>query len=261
MKLGLLSDLHHEPAPPTPRRWINAYDPANVLARVAAALAWFAAEAVDRVVVAGDLVEVAKPDAYDDVLQTLTVCALPVGLVGGNHDWSDDGLLARKSAEHGCRLLDGVTDDGIGGVAAAPTPLFHSTARPADEARVIVSHFPVLSEATALADAGLPYPGDLTDRAELAAELKAAGAPRLVLSGHIHARCSRAQANLLQLSTGALIEPPHEAAIVTIGADGTEVERRVRRFGPAAAVEPVFAAAYEQWRWQDAWTLTMRDES
>ena len=55
---------------------------------------------------------------------------------------------------------------------------------------VVASHFPILSEASRVAAAGLPYAGDLVNRADLEAQLRSDPRPKLVLSGHIHARCS-----------------------------------------------------------------------
>lgn len=252
MKLGVLSDLHHEPAPPRRRSWINTYDPAGLLPRVAAALEWFLAEEVDGVVISGDVVEAPAADAYDDVLSALTGSGLAVSLVGGNHDWSSENMLAAKAREHRCTVLTAASGDTLAGIEAAPGDgHFASTAVPA--ARVVVSHFPVLSEAERLAAAGLPYPGDLSDRAEVARRLQALHGPVIVLSGHIHTRCTRAENDLLQLGAAAMIEPPHDAAVVTVSDDATAVRRECRRFGPAASVDPVFADDVEQWRWDDGW--------
>ena len=77
--------------------------------------------------------------------------------------------------------------------------------------------------------------------------------PKLVLSGHIHARCATTAGSLLQLTVGALIEPPFDATIVDI--DPEVVSRSARRLGPVAEPDPVFAADEERWRWDGhAWT-------
>ena len=70
-----------------------------------------------------------------------------------------------------------------------------------------------------MAAAGLPYAGDLVNRADLERELRADPRPTLVLSGHIHARCSTHDGPLLQLTVGAVIEPPFDATLVEIDAD------------------------------------------
>jgi predicted phosphodiesterase len=253
MRLGVLSDLHHEPAPTGRRRWINPYDPTGLLPRIAEALEWFAAAHVDRVVVTGDLVEAPSSTAYDDVLSACTQPGFPVAVVGGNHDWSPEHLLREKAHEHGCALLRAATGDELAAVEAEPAAaLFASTAVPTS-GNVVVSHFPVLSEVERLTAAGLPYPGDLDDRADVARHLQSLGRPLIVLSGHIHARCTRADGNILQLGAAAMIEPPHDAAVVTVSSDATVVTRECRRFGPVAAVDPVLADDVEQWRWDGGW--------
>ena len=119
---------------------------------------------------------------------------------------------------------------------------------------VVASHFPLLSEASRVAAAGLPYAGDLVNRADLEAQLRSDPRPKLVLSGHIHARCSTHDGPLLQFTVGAVIEPPFDATLVEI--DGTSVRRTARRLGEIAVTDPVFAADDERWQWTgDRWEL------
>jgi hypothetical protein len=119
---------------------------------------------------------------------------------------------------------------------------------------VIASHFPLLSEASRVAAAGLPYAGDLVNRLDLDGRLRSDGRPKLVLSGHIHARCSTHDGPLLQFTVGALIEPPFDATLVEI--DGTSVRRTARRLGEIAVTDPVFAADDELWEWTgERWEL------
>ena len=120
---------------------------------------------------------------------------------------------------------------------------------------VVASHFPVLSEASRVAAAGLPYAGDLVNRPDLQGRLQSDPRPKLVLSGHIHSRCSTHDGTLLQFTVGALIEPPFDATIVEI--DGMSVRRTARRLGEIAVTDPVFAADDERWQWTGgSWTLT-----
>ena len=102
-----------------------------------------------------------------------------------------------------------------------------------------------------MAGAGLPYAGDLVNRAEVEAELRADPRPKLVLSGHIHARCSAGDGALLQFTVGAMIEPPFDATIVEIDAAAGSVRRTARRLGEIAVTDPVFAADEEHWQWVD----------
>lgn len=219
---------------------------------------------MDALAIVGDVVEVAEERAFDTALSAVTAAGLPTAMVAGNHDWRADDLARAKAAEHSIDFLGGAISQGdlaLSGVTAGPlrsaSGPFETTDYPAGAgARIIVSHFPILSEAQRLAAVGLPYPGDLIDRAQLEQRLQVRHEPRIVLSGHIHARCARAQGSLLQLSSGALIEPPYDAAIVTIAAENLTVTRETRRLGPVAAIEPVFAADYERWIWRDSrWEL------
>jgi hypothetical protein len=116
---------------------------------------------------------------------------------------------------------------------------------------VVASHFPLLSEASRLAAAGLQYPGDLVNRADLEDRLVADARPKVVLCGHIHARCSTYHGPLLQLTVGALIEPPFDATIVELDPVGLSVRRTARRLGAIAAVDPVFAGDDERWQRTD----------
>ena len=47
--------------------------------------------------------------------------------------------------------------------------------------------------------------------------------------------------------SGAMIEPPFDAAIVEI--DATSVRRTTRRLGEIPVTDPVFSADEERWQW------------
>ena len=92
------------------------------------------------------------------------------------------------------------------------------------------------------------------NRADLEAQLRSDQRPKLLLSGHIHARCSNQSGPLLQFTVGAVIEPPFDATLVEI--DATSVRRTARRLGEIAVTDPVFAADDERWQWSgDRWEL------
>jgi len=119
------------------------------------------------------------------------------------------------------------------------------------EPLVLLSHYPALSLATAVCDEGFPYPGDLRDRRELAALLGARRAPTLVLGGHVHARASRAEGPVLQLTGGSLVEPPYECALIDVEAPAhglLAVTRECLRLRePDGPREPVLAPEREAW--------------
>jgi hypothetical protein len=153
-------------------------------------------------------------------------------------------------------MLAGLTDpltaievagERIAGVAIerGGDDAFRWVGEPETGTAVVVSHFPVLSREERLTSRGFKYAGDLANRAKL--EKRVAGdGPVVVLSGHIHAREAHASGAVLQLSAGALIEAPHEIAIVDV--ERGSARRRVSVLGQRVAPhDPVFAPADETW--------------
>lgn len=259
MRIGVLSDLHCE-LEPSGSRWINAFEPEHLDERTDTALAWFSESGVDLILLLGDIVQFANPPDLEHAFARLAAAEVaPLATVSGNHDLRLEDAFAERAAAHGIRLLHeqplaAVAGVGIGRGAAPPQYVGRLDGRgEAADLAVVASHFPLLSEAPRVAAAGLPYPGDLVNRGELERELRAGPEPTLVLSGHIHARCSRHDGTLLQLTVGALIEPPFDATLVEI--DGTSVRRTARRLGEVAVTDPVFAADDERWLWTgDGWS-------
>src|SRR5215207_2259379 len=205
-----------------PAAWHNPFDFAGLPARIDAARAAFERAAIDAVVLSGDVAHAGDEASCRAVLEGLTErLESPVLVVAGNHD-----CLERDDRLEGCvgsrgRMLPGagIELDGlhVAGVAierdGAGAFRWNGAGSLAGGERsgVVVSHFPVLSRAGRLAERGLAYPGDLANRPALRERLLGA-APVVVLCGHIHARDSHAEGNILQLCAGALVEPPHEVA-------------------------------------------------
>lgn len=258
MRIGVLSDLHCE-LEPTGSRWINVYEPEQLDRRTDAALEWFSEDRVDLILLLGDVVQFANPDDLAHVFARLAAAEVaPLATVSGNHDLRLGEQFAECARSHGIRLLhdepldlDGVAVSGVG-VDRGPAPPQYVGRLGGWEGEdglvVVASHFPLLSEASRVAGAGLPYAGDLVNRAELEAELGSDGRPKLVLCGHVHARCSTQQGPLLQFMVGAVIEPPFDATIVEVDAAGRSARRTSRRLGEIAVTDPVFAADDERWQ-------------
>jgi predicted phosphodiesterase len=272
LRVGVLSDLHCSVDPDERASWHNPYDFAGLAARIDSAIAWFAAEDVDRVVLAGDLTHHAHAPALQVVLQRcLRACPQALLVVAGNHDVGgrtppEDEIvgactprlaLARPAGDrHGDVRLAGVhVERGEG--------WFHATLRepPAvgawgEDPVLLISHFPLLSHAVVIAEHGLAHPGDMLDRAAIAQRLIERSAPTVVVSGHVHARVTDARGSVLQLTQAALIEPPFDAAIVELApqpAGGLHVTRRTLRAGPARAhYEPAFADPDGAWSFDGA---------
>ena len=258
VRLGVLSDLHCE-LEPTGSRWINRFEPEQLDRRLDAALSWFAEARVDLILVLGDLVQFANPGDLEHAFGRLaTADVAPLATVNGNHDLRLGDEFAASARRHGIRLLHeeplvlagvALTGVGIGAGLARPQYVGQPAAWAGDAPLVVVaSHFPVLSEASKVAAAGLPYAGDLVNRADVEAQLTDDQRPKLALSGHIHARCSSHAGPLLQLTVGAMIEPPFDATIVEIDAAGLGVRRTARRLGDPAPTDPVFTPDDERWR-------------
>ena len=270
MRIGVLSDLHCE-LEPTGSRWINDFEPEHLDRRTDAALAWFSAARVDLVLLLGDIVQYEVASDLAHVFARLAAADVaPLATVNGNHDLRLGNEFADCAREHGIRLLYDEPLELAGlpltGIAAGRGPAppqyvgrLGTLGAEAGRLLVVASHFPVLSEATRVAGAGLPYAGDLVNRAEVEAELRADPRPKLVLSGHIHARCSAGEGAVLQFTVGAMIEPPFDATIVEIDAATLTVSRTARRLGAIATTDPVFAADNEHWHLTDRrWELETR---
>jgi predicted phosphodiesterase len=256
VRLGVVSDLHVTMAPETPAAWHNPFDFAGLPARIDAACAVFAAAAVDAVVACGDVThdgdEASARAAFERLSAGLDV---PLLVVAGNHD-----CLEREDQLERCLAggADMLSPSGVelAGVRVAGVPierdgegLMRWSGAGRERAAVVVSHFPVISRAERLAELGLKYAGDLTNRAALRERLGGDG-PILVLSGHIHVREAHAHENVLQLSAGALVEAPYEVAIVEVDGAAAEVRRRAHVLGPPpAGADPVLARERETWRY------------
>jgi predicted phosphodiesterase len=264
VRIGVLSDLHCE-LEPAGSRWINDFEPEQLDRRIDAAFEWFSEAQLDLILLLGDIVQSENPSDLVHMFSRLAGAEVaPLATVGGNHDLRLGEEFAERARDYGIRLLHEdpleLAEVAVVGVAVergpAPPQYLGRPGGGGDEADLVVvaSHFPVLSEATRLAGAGLPYPGDLVNRAELEGRLRSDARPTLVLSGHIHARCSTHDGPLLQFTVGALIEPPFDATIVEIveiDATTLSARRTSRRLGEIAVTDPVFAGDEEQWQRND----------
>jgi predicted phosphodiesterase len=261
VKLGLVSDVHMTMDPATRASWHNPYDFAGLPSRINAVREAFQRAGVDAAVVCGDVTHAGDAESVRAALGQLGAgLDRPVLVVAGNHDLleSEDGL--ERSMPGGCRMLPDKPVD-IAAVRLDGVPV----ARDGDtralcwagagelvhdgRVTVLASHFPVISRAERLRELGLAYPRDLDNREALYRRVAGAG-PAIVLSGHIHARESHAEGKLLQLSAGALVEAPYEAAIVDVRVRRwfIRVRRRAHVLGPPpAGPDPVLAPADETW--------------
>lgn len=259
IRLGVLSDLHCE-LEPSGSRWINSFETEQLHERVEEALSWFRAESVSALVVLGDFVQHADLASFEHAVRQLAAGSeAPVAAVNGNHDLRLGDGFAATGASCGIRLLpgsplplDGATIEGVDlHRAGEGLPFYVGDYAPSasSQLRVVASHFPLLTEAERVAGAGIPYAGDLVNRAALVEKVLGPPQPIVGLSGHIHARCSRAEGRVLQFTVGALIEPPFDATIVELDLASQTARRIARRLGPTMPVDPVFDPDDETWAW------------
>ena len=283
MRIGLLSDLHCDLAPSRERSWINRYEPLELPRRLGDAIEILSVERPDLILLLGDTTELGDRDAFDFVLSRVRKSnGPPIVAVAGNHDvgavvavvagnvdgGAHNDALAMSARAHDVRLLAGdatrvagVPLLGVGITRAAPGwGGFRGAldAPPRDGPfDIVASHFPLISHEAEITAAGLPYSGDLVNRAELESLLRQSRVPTVVFSGHVHSRCSAASGNILQITVASMIEPPFECTVVDIdsaGDDFISVRRRAFTLGDPAAINPVFAPADERWHWRGGWT-------
>jgi hypothetical protein len=264
VRLLVVADAHIAAPGTAPQRWHSELVFGGSDRRLAEALRSRARLGADLAVLLGDVLN--KPMESMVPAAFAAPDAAGLRLVTGNEDppslraIAPPGCLASLSGEvlgSWLRLagIHAVSEDG-GATARVADPV------PVDpwegETAALLSHFPLLSRSAAFAGAGLAYADDLLDRSPWAEALLARSAPTVVLCGHLHARDSVSAGRVLQLGFGALIEPPHEIALVELdpGNGYPRVRRRTLELGGAVPErDPALAPRVEEWafdgdRWQ-----------
>ena len=263
MRLGVVGDVHWATGSAGDVAWHNAYDFAGLEDRLDAAARWFREAGADAVAVLGDVANVGAADALRRPLELLLAAGVPLLVVPGNHDVgvTGDGL-ARAAAPLGgevhvapfAQRLDGLLALGVG-VESEDRGL---TSRgvlpvvpPGRALRVVLSHFPLVSRAEALAEQGFAHPGDLLNRAVLEGLL--GDGPAVVLHGHLHARVVARRGGVLPLGFAALVEHPAEAALLDLAEDdaGLVVRQETRSLATLPHARTPVLTAERAWRLDD----------
>jgi predicted phosphodiesterase len=281
LRLGILSDLHRTTNPQERHEFHNEYDFNGHPERIERALAWFEQEAVDALVLCGDLTHTSGEIAMTALLAEWAALELPVIAVSGNHDVAhrEDLLVQGIERVAGDRIHRGdpsgelLSDIRIAGVQVTPTSGYDFSrlqSMPAvqdwgDEPVILVSHLPMLSRAAEVAARGMPHPGDLLDREQAATLLADRSAPTIVLCGHIHVRDAHFEGPVLQLVQAAMIEAPFEAAVLDVRTDvdgGVLAARRTLRTGEKRVEhEPTLVEPVGGWRFASgSWSLADPEE-
>jgi hypothetical protein len=268
VRLGVITEVHIVPPGSPPGVWHNPFlfDQAEALFRDAVARC--VKENVDAIALLGDLTHYADAGSFAVVRRVLETVELPVYVLPGNHD------LERGPQPMGAfqRALD-LPNVILPPVNMALTPgidlaliglepgdgeqryaAVHSRAVTGNDPAltVVLTHFPPFAMADMLAGAGLKHAGDLTNREPWLAALAGIPGPVLVVNGHLHVHATIEAGRVLQLSAAALIEPPHDVTILTLGIDENSHPWAGRRatglFEVPGVSLPVLSAREECWR-------------
>jgi predicted phosphodiesterase len=272
MKIGVVTDAHLASTGEPVAAFHNPYDFANARRNLERALDRHHAVGVDTIAMLGDLAHAGDDASHALGFMLLETGGIPVWIVPGNHDTDEEifALADRISARTGTpvRALDetGETVEGLR-VAGLPiravdpvdrwTPALPDVAAWGDEPALLLTHFALISRERVALDAGFKYAGDVVNQPEIAAALQGRTAPTVVLHGHHHVRDAAVAGPVLQIGCAALIEPPHETALVEIELHDREMAVRVEHTAVApssVAHLPVIAPPTGAWRFaQGRW--------
>ncbi|ASR37743.1 hypothetical protein BAY61_25155 [Prauserella marina] len=269
LRLGVLTDCHLAERGTPDARFNNTILLGRSRELLAEALTYLAPRA-ETLLLLGDLTQSAVDDDFRYLFDRIRDTGLPSYVVRGNHDLpsigSDplgDALTAfpgewpREPRTGGERL--GPVTLASGALSLGEDGYLDTVAPPLVAGPLLwMTHFPVLSMAADIEKAGWNHAGDLRNRAEVEARLRACEGPVIALTGHLHVRAYAVAGNVLQLNMAALVEPPHDVAVVTVeAARGSVLVRRTcARIGDAQVKKaPVFDSPdtvfhWESGRWQ-----------
>ncbi len=235
IRLGVITEIHIVP-PGTPEGfWHNPFlfDQAEQL--FLRAVQRCQELEVDAIAILGDLTHFADAGSFAAIRGVLATTELPVYVLPGNHDVG--GEVQPLAAFQQALDLPNVT---TAPATLALTPwidLMLVGLEPSGEGRryaavrsravtgndpvltVVLTHFPPYAMQELLASADLKHAGDLTNREPLLEAIGAVSGPLLIVNGHLHVHATIEDGRFLQLSVAALIEPPHDVTLLTIGID------------------------------------------
>lgn len=245
MRAVVITDVHISPPEAEDITWHDRLALERSADRYRDAINTANNQRADAVFVLGDLTHLGDEGSMRRFLQESARSIAPVYLVAGNHDIVPDlnllpSQLRKTGGERHVASLDGTTltlgDLLVAGIGvtrerdAGENGAFDGVSSPATEAAdIIVSHFPLVSLSEMCAARGIRYAGDLQNRERLLDAIRAEERPVVVLHGHLHLRAVTVSNAVLQLSFGALIEPPCDVALVEIARNGHEITVAVQQ--------------------------------
>lgn len=276
MKIGVLTDSHLCPPGTPPDGCHNPYAFDAAEGMLADAIAAHLADGVGAMAILGDLANRGDFASLSRAIRIVARAGVPLWLVGGNHDRDEDpGHLRTLARELGGTIVTTggeIAEDFR--VAALPIDGGTSSADWTVEIPDVVawgrdpvlllSHFPVISRANCIAEAGFEYVGGFVNGASFVPQLTDRRAPTIVIHGHLHLRDATTVGNLLQISCAPLIEPPHDRTVLEIEVNDTAVTANLSHISVAASRVPrlpVLAPARARWVFKDAeWEEVTHDE-
>ncbi len=267
VRLGVISEIHIVP-PGTPEGfWHNPFlfDQAEEL--FGRAVQQCVDAKVDAIAILGDLTHFADPGSFAGVRRVLETIELPVYILPGNHDLdtSDRPLGAFQQALDlpnvtiAPRTLALSPEIDLSLVGLEPGGgdwkyagvLSRAITGIDPKLNLVLTHFPAYAMAPMLTDAGLKHAGDLGNRPAVFDALAAIPGPVLIVNGHLHVHATINDGRMLQLSVAALIEPPHDVTLLTLGfeeAGNPWVSRQAGGLFEVTGVSlPVLSDREERW--------------
>jgi predicted phosphodiesterase len=242
VKLGVIADSHVSVDRFEPARWHNDFDLRGSRELLGRALEHDLLGDAEAVFILGDLAHFGDRASIRHVVEAVDDTGRPAMLLQGNHDVLVAGVRLEdevgRSKFVSCPFrsdnpdapLEPFRDAGLAlevhEVRAELTAKearwpFHVERRrmvdaPDGRPVVVATHFPVLSLRRPALEAGLLYSGHLSDLADSHALALPQDRPAIVLSGHLHLRGVTSDQAVLQIAFAALIEAPHDVAVVQI---------------------------------------------
>lgn len=286
MRLGIISDVHLNPAGTGPYSFHNEYGMVDAAERFRVALRLCAQGGVDAVAVVGDLSHFGDDESLEAAVRLAAESGRPVWVVPGNHDCleRDEALAeaiervgasnvrlatpAGETTRGGVRVAGLPVSGGSGSISYSPEgrPIVENS-RPAgrpmveewgEEPVLWLTHYSMISTVEKATRAGFKHPGDLQGLEEVARPLLERAAPTVVVHGHAHIRDACAVGAVLQISCAALIEPPFEMTLLDIETDGAwiTVRRKSVPVVPSPAVRlPLLSPSEGRWVFEaGAWS-------
>ncbi len=238
VRLAVLSDTHLA-TPGTPDDvWNNVIRRSVALPLLRAAVNDVVERRHTTVLVLGDISDDGSPELISNALSVIADAGLAAWVLPGNHDAAvrPDAVEAAVRSVAACTVLyrsaqrpvpciavTGVgLESGDSGQTCTAVDLPDVTGT-AQELLLWIGHYPLLSQAGRLRAAGLRYPGDLLNLAQVREAALRFPGPILVLHGHLHTTVTRRSKRVLQLGCPAIVEWPHAWTDLTVRVDSGRV--------------------------------------